>query len=266
MNQPDTFKESLRDWRKQRRMSQLDLALIADVSQRHISWLETGKSRPSRDMVIKLCDAMDVPLRDRNPLLNNAGFASLYSHKALDEPSMVPITKLLQTILTHHDPLPAYVIDRYWNIKMQNNASKTMFEVAGDPNLLWNAVGDNGQRNIALLTVHPNGLRNIIQNWADIAGPFMLRLKNEMLDSDDPLLQQRYEQLENYCSDTDLMATHVDEHVLPVLPIRFEMGEKILSLYSVISTLGTAQDITANELRIETFYPCDTLTENFFTQ
>jgi len=264
-NNTASFNSTLRHWRKLRKISQLELALNADVSQRHISWLETGRSQPSKEMIIRLSEAMEIPLRDRNILLNSAGFSSLYTHKTLDEPSMAPINEILETILSNHEPYPAYVLDRYWNIKMQNKASKIMFEVAGEPEAIWDAIGDNGERNIALLTVHPNGLRHYIQNWAEIIGPFIRRLKKEVIESNDSQLNTRYEQLAEHIDNINTVSTST-EQLLPVLPIKFGTSGSTLNLYSIISTFGTAQDITANELRIETFYPCDQQTAKFFSE
>ena len=163
-----SFNSALRHWRKLRKVSQLELALNADVSQRHISWLETGRSQPSKEMVIKLSEAMDIPLRDRNHLLNSAGFAGAYSHSGLDEPSMAPINNILETILSNHEPYPAYVLDRYWNITMQNKASQTMFQVAGDPEAI-RAQYHLGQRPIlsVFLGRRQSEIRRLSKPFAD---------------------------------------------------------------------------------------------------
>lgn len=261
--QTNKFTNSLREWRKLRKMSQLDLALAADVSQRHVSWLETGRSNPSREMVVRLSDAMQVPLRDRNQFLSAAGFAKMYSERNLDEPAMQPIKNILVDMLAHHEPYPAFVLDRNWDIKMQNQAAGTMFSIVADPEETWAAVGDDGGRNIALLTVHPKGLRQFISNWDDIAGPFIQRLKKEAIDSADPDILKRYQQLASY---VDLENSSLVDSILPMMPINFDLGGPKLSLCSVISTFGTAQDITANELRVETFYPADEQTAKFFNQ
>ena len=260
------FTETLRQWRKQRKVSQLELALAADVSQRHISWLETGRSQPSREMVIRLSEALDIPLRDRNYFLNTAGFADLYSHSRLEEPSMAPVLSILETILKNHEPYPAYVMDRHWNIKLQNDAASIMFEVAGDAEKIWNDIGDNGEQNIALLTVHPNGLRNYIQNWDEMILPFVKRIKKEALESNDAELIERVKKLQQYVGGIESNTPQTNEPLLPVLPIKFGTQDFTLNLYSIISTFGTAQDITANELRIECFYPADLQTEKFFTE
>jgi len=258
------FTATLRHWRKHRKLSQLDLAIAADVSQRHVSWLETGKSQPSRDMVVKLSDAMDVPLRDRNHLLNAAGFSNLYSEKALDEPTMEPVMSVLQTMLDHHEPYPAYVLDRYWNIKMKNKAASALFEVLGDPCAIWEAVGDGTQSNIALLTVHPKGLRQFISNWDEVAGPFMKRLEKEAIESEDPKLIEHIASLAEHVG--ELPDQDMSNNLIPILPLKFDFGGFKLSVCSVISTFGTAQDITTNELRVETFYPADKSSAAFFKQ
>lgn len=261
--QTHQFINQLKQWRKSRNMSQLDLALAADVSQRHVSWLETGKSQPSRDMVLRLSEAMEVPLRERNQILNSAGFSNMYSEKALDDPSMEAVRSILSDILKHHEPYPAYVLDRHWNIKMKNNAADILFDVAGDPEQVWASIGDSGEHNIALLTVHPNGLRQFISNFDEISGQFIRRLKKEALDSGDPESIERFEQLAQY---VDLPDEQPATPLLPVLPIVIDLGGPKLSLCSVISTFGTAQDITTGELRVETFYPADEQTAKFFSE
>lgn len=255
------FTDSLRQWRKSRKMSQLELSLAANVSQRHVSWLETGRSQPSREMVLRLSEAMDVPLRMRNHFLKAAGFANMYTESGLDEPAMETVKNILDEMLEHHEPYPAVVLDRYWNIKMQNNAANALFSVAGDPNALWDAIDDNGERNIALLTVHPNGIRRFISNWDDIIGQFMRRLRKEAVDSAEPKAMALYEQLLEYVEIPDEPLSH---DLLPVLTIKLSLDDLQLSLCSVISTFGTAQDITANELKVETFYPADEHTASFF--
>ena len=253
----------LKQWRSHRSFSQLDLALRADVSQRHVSWLETGRSKPSREMVLRLTEALDIPLRDRNSLLTSAGFASMFSEHALDEPTMKPVLQVVSRMLENHEPYPAIVLDRMWNIVMQNKAADILFSVTGDPDALWAAVGDNGQRNIALLSIHPNGLRQFISNW-DVAGPmFLRRLKREALESGDQAVIDKYYALEKV-AEHEMHDEAPNEPLLPILPLDFELGDLRLSLFTVISTFGTAQDITTDELRIETFYPTDDVTAAFF--
>ncbi len=260
-----SFDSILKGWRKRKKLSQLDLALAAEVSQRHLSWLETGKSKPSREMVVRLAEALDVPLRDRNQILNLAGFANLYSERDLTEPAMEPVQQILQEMLTHHEPYPAFVLDRNWNIKLKNDAAGILFEALGDPEKVWRDVGDTGEMNIALLTVHPNGLRKFISNWHDVGPPFIRRLKKEALDSGNTALIEKSRRLQDLAGEPEpIESTHPD--LLPVLPLEIDLGGPILTLCSVISTFGTAQDITANELRIEAFYPADEQTRRFFSE
>ena len=260
-NQTD-FKGIIRHWRQFRKMSQLDLALEAEVSQRHVSWLETGRSRPSREMVLRLSEAMEIPLRDRNQILKRAGFASIFTEKKLDEPTMSPVLNVLTDMLRHHEPYPAMVLDRLWNVKMKNKAADILFSITGDPQALWEAVGDTGEHNIALLTLHPKGLRQFISNWDNVGGPFIRRLKREALDSGDPQVMSKFKQLEVLAG--DFQEELASPALLPILPLEFNLGGLKLSLFSVISTFGTAQDITTDELRIESFYPTDEQTARFF--
>lgn len=262
--QQTDFQGVLRNWRRFRKMSQLDLALTADVSQRHLSWLETGRSHPSRDMVLRLSEALEVPLRDRNQLLTSAGFAGVFSQKALDDPGMQPVLGVLKDMLEHHEPYPALVLDRLWNVKMKNAAADVLFSIAGDPDALWQAVGDSGEHNIARLTIHPNGLRQFISNWEAVGGPFIRRLKREALDSGDAQVMEKYLEIESIAG--EIIDATPDQSLLPVLPLELALGSLKLSLFSVISTFGTAQDITTDELRIETFYPTDTATAEFFNE
>lgn len=243
-------------------MSQLDLALTAEVSQRHLSWLETGRSTPSREMILKLSEAMEVPLRDRNQILSSAGFAPVFTQKALDEPNMAPVRHVLTDMLSHHEPFPAMVLDRLWNIKMANQAAELLFNVTGDAEQLWKDVEDDGSKNVALLMLHPNGLRRFISNWDAVGGPFVRRLKREAMDLGDAAVIAKYQELE-------ALAGPIEEKLnppslVPVLPLEVALGELELSLFTVISTFGTAQDVTTDELRIETFYPTDEKTAAFF--
>ncbi len=262
-NTSQQFMAVCRQWRHFRKLSQLDLALAANISQRHLSWLETGRSQPSREMVARLSDAMDIPLRERNVLLQSAGYAAAYNETRLDEPAMAPVLDALNHVLLHHEPLPAVVVDRFWNVKKQNRAAALMFSIGGDPEEMLARTGGDGGFNLALLTVHPQGLRPYIANWDQAAPAFIRRLKSEALASGDPVVEEkfaRYIELAGPLEDAQPIAPSL----LPVLPLELHIGELELSLFSVISTFGTPQDITTDELRIEAFYPTDTKTAEFF--
>jgi transcriptional regulator with XRE-family HTH domain len=257
------FRSACRYWRQFRKLSQLELALAANVSQRHVSWLETGRSRPSREMVVRLSDAMDIPLRERNALFQSAGYAAAYSETELDAPTMAPVLDALNHVLQHHEPLPAVVVDRFWNVRKTNKATDLMFSIGGDPEAMLRDIGDNGEMNLALLTLHPKGLRRFIVNWEQAAPAFIRRLKKEALASGDPDMQARFKtyiELAGSVEDSD----PVTANLLPLLPLELCINGLELSLFSVISTFGTPQDITTDELRIEAFYPTDTKTAEFF--
>jgi len=247
-----------------RKFSQLDLALEADISQRHISWLETGRSQPSREMVTRLSEAMDIPLRERNAFLQAAGFSAAYRETNLDEPSMTPVMEAVKQVLKHHDPLPAIVVDRFWNIKMQNKAAMVLIELTDAPEKMREIQNANGELNAAMMTLHPEGLRKHIKNWDQAAPAFIQRLKSEAIASGDPELQARLKSYIEMVSPLE-QAFEMSDQLLPVLPLELSFNGLELSLFSVISTFGTPQDITTDELRIEAFYPTDEKTRAFFT-
>lgn len=257
------FPDACRRWRRQRKLSQLDLALAAGVSQRHVSWLETGRSSPSRAMVLRLADAMEVPLRERNLLLQSAGFAALYTEKQLDDPGMEPVLETLHHLLAHHEPCPALVVDRFWNVKMHNHAGQHLLSLAGDVDGMRDDTGAEGELNLALLSLRPEGLRRFCKNWNEVGPSFIRRLRSEAMSSGDAQLRERFEAF-------IALAGPLEEQdpaggaLLPVLPLALEIAGQPLHLFSVITTLGTPQDVTADELRVEAFLPGDAATEAFF--
>lgn len=257
------FQAVCRRWREHRRLSQLDLALAANVSQRHLSWLETGKSKPSREMVVRLAEAMAVPLRERNVMLRAAGFTPAYRETAIDEPVMAPVLDALERMLSHHEPLPAVVVDRAWNVVRRNEAAALLLGIGGEPEAMLEAIGCGDVFNLALATLHPRGLRPFIANWDEAAPAFVRRLQQEALSSGDIELQARFAE---YIAIADVPDTTepVTGGLLPVLPLEIRMGDLELSLFSVIATFGTPQDVTTDELRIEAFYPTDDATRAFF--
>ena len=246
-----------------RKLSQLELALAADVSQRHLSWLETGRSLPSRDMVMRLSAAMDIPLRERNTLLQAAGFAAAYNETDLDEPVMTPVLDALNHVLGHHDPFPAIVVDRFWNVKMRNASADRLFNITGDLDERLEKMGATGELNIALLTLHPEGLRQFVVNWDQVLPLFVHRLKRESLASGDPAVQKQCAELIELAGPVEDVGSIAD-NLFPVLPLKLSIDGMVFSLFSVISTFGTPQDITTDEIRIEAFYPADEGTERFF--
>ena len=260
---PQQFKEVCRRWRQHRKLSQLELALAADVSQRHLSWLETGRSQPSREMVLRLSDAMDVPLRERNLLLQAAGFSALYTEKHLDDPGMEPILEAVQYLLVHHAPYPAVAVDRFWNIQLQNHGADLLLGLSGELGAAPSEMAESGELNFAWLTLHPEGLRRFIVNWEQVAPSFARRLRSEALASGDPLMHERFERLISLAGPI-LQMEDTQPALMPVLPLELDIGGHALSLFTIITTIGTPQDITADELRVEAFFPANAATEQFF--
>ncbi len=214
-------------------------------------------------MVVRLADALDIPLRERNLLFHAAGYAAAYRETQLDDPAMAPVLDALNHVLQNHEPLPAVVVDRFWNVKKRNRAADLMLDISGDPIAMLDDAGSDGELNLALLTVHPAGLRRFIANWDQAGAAFVRRLKCEALASGDPRVQThfaRYIELAGPLVGSETIAAGL----LPVLPLELNIDGLELSLFSVISTFGTPQDITTDELRIEAFYPTNAATAEFF--
>ena len=250
------FGDMMKRWRTSRRLSQLDLALNAQVSARHLSFIETGRARPSRQMVIQLAEALDVPLRDRNALLQAAGFAPIYRETALDAPEMAHMKSVLQFILERHEPYGAVVLDRYWNILMSNRGMERFYPFIVDP-----AAGGT-PANIMRLTFHPKGFRPHIANWADVAAPLLQRLQREAAASwADTGSSDLLREMLSYPGVQQDWANADAERSSLLLPVHLKKGDVEARLFTSIATLGTAQDITLHELRIETFFPADPATE-----
>lgn len=258
----EAFGRMLRECRRTRRLSQLDLALNAEVSQRHLSFLESGRARPSRDMVLLLAQAMDLPLDSRNRLLNAAGFAQLYPRRALDASAMAPVRSALERMLAMHEPFPAVVVDRAWNLVMSNRAAPKLFELLGGLAPMAERVGG---ANLLRMTLHPEGLRPYIANFEEMAVPLLARTAREAAEHPalDSLLQEvlRYPGLPARSRTVDWAAP-----MLPVLPTRFVVGGVELSLISTLTSFGTPLDETADELRIENLFPADEASEALLRQ
>jgi transcriptional regulator with XRE-family HTH domain len=239
----------LRDWRQRRRLSQLDLALSADVSARHLSFIETGRARPSADMVLRLAEHLDVPLRDRNRLLLAAGFAPAFGQRDLEAPEMGPVRDALTRLLTAHEPFPALVVDRHWGLVAANRALGLL--TAGvAPELLEEPV------NVLRLALHPDGLAPRIANLSEWRAHLLDRLGRQAAVTADPALAALLEELAGLpggdpAQTHDLSATDV------VTPLRLRHPEGELTFLSTITTFGTAADVTVAELSIEAFFPAD---------
>ncbi|MDX2267715.1 MAG: helix-turn-helix domain-containing protein [Bryobacter sp.] len=247
------FPQQLKTWRSRRRLSQLDLALAANVSQRHISFLESGRAQPSRDMILQLTEALAVPLRDRNTLLLAAGFAPLYSARPLDDPHMAQVLAAVRLMLANHAPFPALALDRAWNVRLANAPFEN----------LARTLGATPPVNLLRLFFHPNGLRPYVANWSALAPLIWCRAEREADAADAGPLRTILAELAPL-QDPLVLRPPEDAPLLPVLPLELRLGSLSLSLFTVISTFGTPQDITAEELRIETFFPANDATAQYF--
>jgi transcriptional regulator with XRE-family HTH domain len=243
----------LKEWRQRRRMSQLDLALEAGVSARHLSFLETGRSRPSREMVLHLSEQLEVPLRDRNHLLLAAGYSPAYVERPLDAPEMAPVREALDRILEGHEPYPAVVIDRWWNLAAANTGIALLTaEVA--PHLMEPPV------NALRVTLHPDGMAPRIANLAEWRAHLLDRLRRQVAVTSDERLAALYAELSDYPGGEATLAAH--EPGIAV-PLRMTVHGTELSFFSTVSTFGTAVDITLAELAIEAFFPADETTSAY---
>ena len=237
----------IREWRQRRRMSQLDLALEAGVSARHLSFVETGRARPSAEMVVHLAEQLDVPLRDRNELLLAAGYAPVYRQRGLDEPEMGPVADVLQLILESHEPFPALVVDRHWGLVAANAALGPMVEGAA-AHLLEPPV------NVLRLSLHPEGVAPRIANLGEWKAHLLERLGRQVVLSGDRDLAELFEEVSGYPGPPAEDPTHEGD---VVVMLRLRDGDRELRFFSTVSVFGTAVDITVSELAIESFFPAD---------
>ncbi|WP_218079703.1 helix-turn-helix domain-containing protein [Anthocerotibacter panamensis] len=254
------FPHLLKTWRQKRRLSQLDLALSSGVSQRHISFLESGRAKPSRSMILQLSETLAVPLRDRNDWLTAAGFAPVFKSRPLDDPQMVQVMSAVRMMLTNHVPFPAIAIDRAWNIRMSNAPFDMVSAIIGAD--VWTRVGGM-QRNLMRLFFHPNGIKPYVTNWKAIAPLLWHRAQREAEALGGKEMKQVLSELSQY-QDADTLWAAEGAALVPVLPLEIEKDGVRISLFTVIATFGTAQDVTADELRIESLFPADEATERLF--
>lgn len=243
----ETVGALLRAWRHSRRLSQLDLALAADVSPRYVSLVETGRSRPSADMVLRLATRLDVPLRHRNRLLVAAGFAPRYRERPLDGPDMSAVRDALVRVLHAHEPYPALIVDRRWNIVMAN-APVAHLLADVDPDLLRAPV------NMVRLGLDPRALASRIVNLAEVRELFRARLSRQLAKTGDPVVGALYDE---FFAREEPDGPVPRPHSEVAIPMVFRFQERELRLFSTITTFGTPQDITLDEISIESYYPAD---------
>ncbi|MGW6791841.1 MmyB family transcriptional regulator [Streptomyces chartreusis] len=251
-----TVGELLRQWRQRRRLSQLDLAIAADVSARHVSLVETGKSNPSAEMVLRLADQLDVPLRERNRLLLAAGFAPRYAERPLDDDALSAARDAVARVLRAHEPYPAVAFDRRWNIVMTNRAVEPFFTDV-HPDLL------RPPMNLVRLGLDPRGFAPLVVNLDDVRAMFRSRIRRQLAIAPDADLTALYEELLEPTTEETSKRSVESDVVIPMI-LRFDGRE--LRLFSTITTFGTPMDITLEEVAIESYYPADAESAAYFEE
>jgi transcriptional regulator with XRE-family HTH domain len=243
----------LREWRKVRRLSQLDLALQMDVSARHVSRVESGRAQPSRHMVTRLADALGMPLRERNALLAAAGYAREYPERGLDAPEMAEVRRAIDLLVAHHEPYPAFVMNRRWDLLLASRGAARLAE---------HLIGGSRHDNMVLQFCDPEDFRAVVVNWEEVAGDLIRHLHDEIAarpaDAETRSLLQRALAFPGMPS---RWATRDPGGAPPpVLTVEFQKHGRSLRFFSTITTFGTPRDVTLDELRIECAFPADEVT------
>jgi len=251
-----TVGDLLREWRQRRRLSQLDLANEAEVSARHVSFVETGRSRPSRELLLHLAEHLDVPLRDRNTLLLAAGYAPLYAERSLETDELRPVRDALAQMLAGHEPFPAVVVDRRWDLVSANAAAMQLIGSRVSPELLAAPL------NTLRLSLHPDGLAPHIVNLAQYAAHLIARLDRQAAAAQDTDLRALSRELRGYPGVPSGVIDHADivSRLFVPLVLRATDGGAPMTFFSTIATFGTALDLTVAELAVEQFFPADAAT------
>jgi transcriptional regulator with XRE-family HTH domain len=251
----DPFGLHLRHWRQHRRMSQLDLANEAEISTRHLSYVETGRAAPSREMVLRLAERLDVPLRERNALLVAAGFAPMYRQRSLDDPAMASARRAVDLVLKGHEPFPALAVDRHWNL-VAHNALVPMLMAGAAPDLVKPPI------NVLRLSLHPDGLASRIANLAQWRSHLLERLQQQIAATGDTGLQALHDELEAYPTPQVSHDTPAVDSELSGLVVPFQLATPngVLSFISTTTVFGTPVDVTLQELAVESFFPADAQT------
>jgi len=244
--------DHLREWRMRRRMSQMDLALEAEISTRHLSFLETGRARPSREMVLHLSDQLEIPLRERNVILVAAGFAPVFPERSLADPELAAARRAVDVILKAHEPYPALVVDLRWNLVAANAAVGPL--IAGvDADLLTDPI------NVVRLSLHPRGLAPRIANLGEWHAHMLERLRRQAELTADPGLIALIEEIRGYPK-PPAPDRRPEDYGGVAIPLQLMAGDTLLSFFGTTTVFGTPVDITLSELTLETFFPADAAT------
>jgi transcriptional regulator with XRE-family HTH domain len=238
----------LREWRRHRRLSQLDLASGAEISTRHLSFMESGRSQPSRDMILRLSEYLDIPLRERNQLLVAAGFAPVYRERAIADPAFSTVLGSIRLLLKGLEPYPALAVDRHWNLVESNQATQRL--LAGlAPHWLKPPI------NVLRVSLHPHGLAPFIRNLPVWRAHLLDRLRRQIDATNDPVLVSLYQELRGYPGDDSASHDIVAGDV--AVPMELVLGDTVLSMLSTTTVFGTPMDVTLAELALEAFVPAD---------
>jgi transcriptional regulator with XRE-family HTH domain len=239
-------------------MSQLGLATEADISARHLSFVETGRAQPSREILLALSDVLEVPVRGRNELLTAAGYAPIYRETALEAPEMAQVRRALDFMLRQQEPYPAMILDRRWNVIKTNTAMSRVLGVLLDAG----AAEVPGPPNAMRLSFHPQGLRPTIVNWETNAASLIQWLHRDALRSGDPETRRLLEELLAYPGvPRTWRMVDLEASAAPFLAVEMRKRDAVFSFFTVLASLGTPYDITLHELRVESFFPADEQTE-----
>ena len=250
LNRPQPVGGLLRQWRQRRRLSQLDLAGDAGISTRHLSFVETGRAQPSRDMLLHLSEQLDIPARERNVLLVAAGYAPIFPERPLTDPALAAARSAVDLVLERQKPYPAFALDRHWRIVASNAALPELYEGVA-PELLQLPV------NAVRLTLHPRGMAPRIVNLAEWRAHMLHRLRHQVELTADPALIALLREVGEYPAPAgNVVHVHGIEHDI-VVPFRIKTGESVLSFFSMTTVFGTPVDVMLSELALELFFPAD---------
>ena len=250
----------LREWRQRRHLSQLDLSVDAEVSTRHLSFVETGRAMPSREMVLRLADRLEVPLRERNRLLTAAGFAPMYAERPLDDPALTAARAAVEQILKAHEPFPALAVDRHWNLVFHNAAAGALLRMGIATELLQPPV------NVLRVSLHPNGLAPRIVNLAQWRAHLFEHLHHQIALTADTTLAALAEELASYPAPAHDGSAAFTPNAAIVVPLVLDTPLGQLSFISTMTVFGTPVEITLSELALETFFPADAATATALRQ
>lgn len=241
----------LKQWRQRRRLSQLDLAGETDISARHLSFLETGRSQPSREMLLRLADHLDIPLRERNVLLVSAGYAPVFSERPLESPDLSAAHKAIELLLAGHEPFPAMAIDRHWNLLAANRTVNVLLSEV-NPKVLHPPI------NVLRLSFHPEGLASRILNMEVWRDHIFNRLRRQIEATSDPIVIELYKELQGYPGVEHPQQSHLKLGAGDiVIPLHLNTPFGVLSFITTTTVFGTPMDVTLSELALETFFPAN---------